>query len=106
MFKLLKLLRLLNQYQPASAVDWTEGDAKNLSAFFGTKTGSKLEAISHDHIARSCMNACAAKYDADRHVAQGIRITWTTIASLQFRTPQSQEGNTEGDDDRIPEAFQ
>jgi hypothetical protein len=54
------------------------------------------------------MNACAEKEAQSYHcgIAQGVRVTWATISSLEFRTPQSQEGTTEGDDDRIPEAFQ
>ena len=108
MFKLLRLARLFSQYQPSASVtiDWTEGDRKNLSSFFESRTGAKLRAVSNSHIAQSAMTACAENPNHNYHcgIAQGVRVTWATIASLEFRTPQTQEGTHE-DDDRIPAEF-
>jgi hypothetical protein len=106
--KNLRLARLFSQYHPSASVtiDWTEGDRKNLTAFFESKTGQKLRAVSSAHIAQSAMNACAEKQDQSYHcgIAQGVRVTWATIASLEFRKPQTQEG-TQEDDSGIPEEF-
>jgi hypothetical protein len=106
--KHLRLARLFSQYQPSASVtiDWTEGDRKNLSAFFESKTGAKLRAVSSAHIAQSAMNACAEKQDHNYHcgIAQGVRVTWATLASLEFRQPSANEG-TQVDDSGIPEEF-
>jgi hypothetical protein len=105
MLKYLKLALLCAKYAPPQDVEWTTGDRKNLTAFLGTKTGAKLEAIGIAHVGQAAITACSSTNDADRHVANGIRLTWAAIDQLKFRTPQTQEG-TQGDQSGIPEEFQ